>query len=171
MAKRHIMYNHEIHTIEKKEARGEVFVIRPPESLKIGRVEKDPEELRRVYAIGRREAERQLDKVRAFLSAQEPVQRGEKMDRKIRRHYHFFGRVQGVGFRFQAMMAAESLGLTGWVHNEADGSVTMEIQGSEEEIEAAVSLIKNSRYIRIEKTLCEEIELEEKEYSFGADYW
>lgn len=171
MAKRHIMYNHEIHTIEKKEARGEVFVIRPPESLKIGRVEKDPEELRRVYAIGRREAERQLDKVRAFLSAQEPVQRDEKMDRKIRRHYHFFGRVQGVGFRFQAMMAAESLGLTGWVHNEADGSVTMEIQGSEEEIEAAVSLIKNSRYIRIEKTLCEEIELEEKEYSFGADYW
>ena len=69
------------------------------------------------------------------------------------------------------MRLAESLGLTGWVHNEADGSVTMEIQGSQEEIEAAVALIQNSRYIHIEKSLCEEIEVEEREYSFSADYW
>ncbi len=169
--KRHVMYNYEIGQIEKKEEKGEVFVIRPPESLNIGRIEKDPEELRRVYAIGKKEAEKQLGRLKDFLSAERPVQRNQKMDKKIRRHYHFFGRVQGVGFRFQAMMAAESLGLTGWVHNEADGSVTMEIQGSEEEIECAVSLIKNSRYIHIEKTLCEGIPLEESEYSFSADYW
>ncbi|MBR6232465.1 MAG: acylphosphatase [Erysipelotrichaceae bacterium] len=93
------------------------------------------------------------------------------MDQKVRRHFRFYGTVQGVGFRFQAMMAAESLGLTGWVKNENDGSVTMEIQGSEEEIQSAIDLIANSRFIRIERTESELIPLVEHESSFGAEYW
>ena len=50
---------------------------------------------------------------------------------KIRKRMVFQGRVQGVGFRWHARHAALALGLTGWVKNEYDGSVTMEIQGSE----------------------------------------
>jgi acylphosphatase len=39
------------------------------------------------------------------------------------------GRVQGVGFRFWTRGQAQRLGLTGWVRNEADGSVTALICG------------------------------------------
>jgi len=40
------------------------------------------------------------------------------------------GRVQGVGFRFHAVRAAERLGLVGWVANEADGAVHCVAEGS-----------------------------------------
>jgi len=50
----------------------------------------------------------------------------------IRKHISFYGWVQGVGFRYRARHAAELYGYTGWVRNEWDGSVTMEIQGTEE---------------------------------------
>lgn len=171
MEKRHVMYNHEVKDIETKEVRGQVFVIRPPESLHIGRIEKDPNELQRVYEIGRREALKNLKAMKAFLENETIEETKEEVMDKVRRHFHFYGQVQGVGFRFQAMMAAQSLGLTGWVRNEHDGSVTMEIQGSEEEITAAIDLIRNSRFIRIEKTETKLIPLEEGESSFNADYW
>ena len=47
---------------------------------------------------------------------------------KIRKHFYFSGRVQGVGFRFQACRIARSLGLTGYVQNVWDGWVEMEAQ-------------------------------------------
>lgn len=42
---------------------------------------------------------------------------------------HFVGEVQGVGFRWTARRIATDLGLSGWVRNEPDGSVSMELQG------------------------------------------
>lgn len=42
---------------------------------------------------------------------------------------HFVGEVQGVGFRWTARRVANNLGLSGWVRNEFDGSVSMELQG------------------------------------------
>ena len=47
----------------------------------------------------------------------------------VRRRYSIEGQVQGVGFRYRARYAAQSLELTGWVENEDDGSVTLEVQG------------------------------------------
>ena len=47
----------------------------------------------------------------------------------VRRRYTVSGRVQGVGFRYRARYAASQLGLTGWVENEDDGTVTLEAQG------------------------------------------
>ncbi len=44
------------------------------------------------------------------------------------------GMVQGVGFRYQLRKAAISLGLCGWVRNNADGSVTALIQGSKDKV-------------------------------------
>lgn len=41
----------------------------------------------------------------------------------IRRHYLFYGRVQGVGFRFTTYHLAKKLGLTGWVCNLSNGAV------------------------------------------------
>ena len=39
------------------------------------------------------------------------------------------GRVQGVAFRWEAQHAAERLGVTGWVRNEPDGSVSAHVEG------------------------------------------
>ena len=47
----------------------------------------------------------------------------------VRRRYSIEGQVQGVGFRYRARYAAQALELTGWVENEDDGSVTLEVQG------------------------------------------
>ncbi len=66
-----------------------------------------------------------------------------------RYRYVFFGRVQGVGFRWRARMAADELGLTGWVRNEWDGSVVMEVQGPERLIGKMLAMINSVRYIRI----------------------
>ena len=54
----------------------------------------------------------------------------------IRKHIVFYGSVQGVGFRYSARHAADLYGCTGWARNEWDGSVTMEIQGTKEAIDA-----------------------------------
>lgn len=67
MAVRHSVYNHQMYEIALKEAKGEVLVIRPPEDPGIGRTEKDPAELGRVYQMGRSEALRRLAETKAFL--------------------------------------------------------------------------------------------------------
>ena len=54
---------------------------------------------------------------------------------KIRKYIQFYGKVQGVGFRYHATYRAKFLGLTGWVRNCSDGSVEMEVQGKPELID------------------------------------
>ena len=68
----------------------------------------------------------------------------------IRRHITFYGSVQGVGFRYRARHAAGLYGCTGWVCNEWDGSVTMEIQGTEDAIDRVILAIERGSYVRIE---------------------
>jgi acylphosphatase len=46
------------------------------------------------------------------------------------------GRVQGVGFRWFVLDAARSLGVSGWVANEADGSVRCVAEGPRPALEA-----------------------------------
>jgi acylphosphatase len=45
------------------------------------------------------------------------------------------GQVQGVWFRGSAQKEANALGLTGWVQNEPDGSVRLQIFGQESLLE------------------------------------
>ena len=59
------------------------------------------------------------------------------------------GKVQGVGFRYRARYAAQNLGLTGWVENEDDGSVTLEVQGDPALFLKLFALIQRSDYIQI----------------------
>ncbi len=68
MSERHTRYNQQVQKVEHDVKEGKAFIIRPAESLNIGRVEKDPEELRRVYEIGRQTALKQLDAIREFLT-------------------------------------------------------------------------------------------------------
>lgn len=53
---RHLVYNETVQEIEKLEAEGEIFVVRPSRELTIGRTESDPAKLQEVYDIGRRDA-------------------------------------------------------------------------------------------------------------------
>ena len=68
----------------------------------------------------------------------------------IRRHIIFHGCVQGVGFRWRARNAANLYGCTGWVRNDWDGTVTMEIQGTEGQIDHVLEAINNGRFIEID---------------------
>ncbi|MBO6120165.1 MAG: patatin family protein [Lachnospiraceae bacterium] len=68
MARRHIVYNEETKELKEKEKIGEVFIISPETSLGIKRTENNPNELERVYQIGRNEAKKNLERVKNFLS-------------------------------------------------------------------------------------------------------
>ncbi len=68
MQVRHEMYNRQMADIDAREKYGISFLIRPPEPLAIGRTEKDPKELERVYRIGRAEATRVMPDLQRFLS-------------------------------------------------------------------------------------------------------
>ena len=61
-------YNEQVDEIMRKEAAGGLLVIRPKLPLPVGRVEKDPEKLRKAYEIGRGEAEKRLADILRFLS-------------------------------------------------------------------------------------------------------
>lgn len=84
----------------------------------------------------------------------------------IRKHIVFHGFVQGVGFRYRARRAADLYGCTGWVRNEWDGSVTMEIQGEEKQIDQVILAIKRGMYVRIENMEVKTIPACEHEYAF-----
>ena len=83
-----------------------------------------------------------------------------------RKHIIFYGSVQGVGFRYRAFHAAEMFSCTGWVCNEWDGSVVMEIQGEEENIDQVILAIERGTYVRIENMDSRTIELVEDERGF-----
>ena len=70
-------------------------------------------------------------------------------ERTARRRYSIERQAQGVGFRYRARYAAQSLGLTGWVENEDDGSVTLEVQGDPARFLKLFALIQRSDYIQI----------------------
>lgn len=78
----------------------------------------------------------------------------------IRKRFTFYGRVQGVGFRYRAYYAARENNVTGWVKNEYDGSVVMEAEGSPENIENMLISLQSSRFIRIDNYTSERIALE-----------
>ena len=66
----------------------------------------------------------------------------------------FYGRVQGVGFRFTAMNIANRCELTGYVRNRSDGAVEMFAQGNGEDISDCIRDIRESfaGYIQDVKT-------------------
>lgn len=68
----------------------------------------------------------------------------------IRKHIIFYGRVQGVGFRYHSYHKANQLRLTGWVRNLYDGTVEMEVQGKDFEIDELVAHLHKQMFIKIE---------------------
>ncbi len=67
VAKRHILYNEQMAYARRRRDEGSALVIRPERALPIRRITHDPELLQETYNAGRRTAEKQLDRVRAFM--------------------------------------------------------------------------------------------------------
>lgn len=61
----------------------------------------------------------------------------------IRRAVTVRGAVQGVSFRWYTMQVAMRLGVSGWVRNEPDGSVRLEVQGPERDVIELVDWVRH----------------------------
>lgn len=69
------------------------------------------------------------------------------MDEFIRYRLNVYGRVQGVGFRWFVYRHAADRHLTGYARNEWDGSVTVELQGRPNDIEAVIAALYRGNYV------------------------
>ena len=87
-------------------------------------------------------------------------------ERNIRKYFRFYGRVQGVGFRYKAYYAARSFGVTGYVKNLYDGSVEMEAQAPEECIDKMILSIEKGNFILIENMEVKDIPIIDDEREF-----
>lgn len=85
---------------------------------------------------------------------------------KLRKRIIFRGKVQNVGFRYEARLIAGRLGLTGTACNMSDGSVTVELQGSRERIDAFIRAVKSVARFRITKIEQFDLPIQELENSF-----
>ena len=73
-----------------------------------------------------------------------------------------------MGFRYTAKYLARSLGVTGWVKNEWDGTVVMEVQGREMLINELLKGLNRNSFIEIEWIDTKEIPTEERESCFSV---
>ncbi len=82
-----------------------------------------------------------------------------------RLHARIFGRVQGVGFRYYVMTAAEELGLTGWVRNRRDGSVEVLAEGDLEGLKRLVGALERGSRSSIVTEVKTNLQLASGEFS------
>ena len=69
------------------------------------------------------------------------------------------GKVQGVGFRYNAMKVAKEFRLLGFVKNNYDGSVYIEANGEEDIIELFINwCYKGPKWAMVEDVIVSEIE-------------
>lgn len=76
------------------------------------------------------------------------------------------GKVQGVFFRISTEKEAKKIGVTGFVRNEKDGTVYIEAQGTEKQLDDLVEWCKRGPdRARVDEVVVKEILLgEEKEF-------
>lgn len=88
----------------------------------------------------------------------------------MRKRINFYGNVQGVGFRYTCQNLATDFNLNGWVKNNKDGSVTLVLEGSAENINLMLNYLKqifDKNIIRIEEILEPEEKLTFFEIKYG----
>lgn len=88
----------------------------------------------------------------------------------VRKYFRFYGEVQAVGFRYTAQWAANNFGVTGWVKNEYDQSVSMEIQGTNAQINGVINALENDRYIIIDRMESKTLDVIPNEQGFRVRY-
>lgn len=78
------------------------------------------------------------------------------------------GRVQGVGFRYTTQQIAEEYNLTGWVQNQPDGTVELEVEGNKSSIDKFLKALENgfNQFIRIDNMNVETLQKKKDYKSF-----
>lgn len=93
----------------------------------------------------------------------------QNADQMQARRFIVKGRVQGVYFRQNTAGIAASLGLTGWVRNENDGSVSVFAQGTERQLDKLSDKLKNGLdYTQVSSVEEEPAELDLSFTNFSA---
>ncbi|SFD77392.1 acylphosphatase [Lentibacillus persicus] len=66
-------------------------------------------------------------------------------------HITVNGRVQGVGFRYSAQQRAYHYNLNGWVQNNSDGTVNIEVEGDDHNVQSFLNDLEKgfSPFIRV----------------------
>lgn len=67
LAERHIDYNKTMEYISEREKAGSILVIRPPVALDISPIDHDPENICRIYGIGKETALKELERIKEFI--------------------------------------------------------------------------------------------------------
>jgi predicted patatin/cPLA2 family phospholipase len=68
IAMRHMYYNKTLDNLEELRQQGQVLIIRPSKTMKIGRLEKNLDKIQDMYNLGIKDAEDKLEEVKKFLS-------------------------------------------------------------------------------------------------------
>ena len=80
---------------------------------------------------------------------------------RIGRKVRIYGRVQGVFFRQWTVHQARALGVAGWVHNAADGSVETHLAGDEGAVSQMIERMRTGPpQAHVEDLTVEEVEPE-----------
>lgn len=89
---------------------------------------------------------------------------------RVRRAATVRGRVQGVSFRWFTRQEADRLRLTGWVRNEADGTVRLEVQGPSPDVETFLGTLREGPpHARVVSVDVEERPAVDGELDFSID--
>lgn len=87
-------------------------------------------------------------------------------------HVNFFGRVQGVGFRYLVLKKANSLGVMGWVRNSWEHDLVETVFfGEEKKVNELIEELKHPAYwVRVDNIAIEEMKSSEKFTNFQVRY-
>lgn len=80
------------------------------------------------------------------------------------------GAVQGVGFRMTAVGQVQDAPLVGWVMNESDGSVRLEVEGQRQQVDAFLKRVRRTLQDRIEDEHVQYRDPLKEENSFSIRY-
>ena len=65
---RYEMYNQQLRYVAQAEQEGRCLVIRPDDKIPIGHISHDPQQMQRVYNLGREMGERYIDRIKEFYN-------------------------------------------------------------------------------------------------------
>ncbi len=105
-----------------------------------------------------------------YQNIDQTIQDKNKDELIVRKKVIFTGRVQGVGFRFEAYSRAANAGLTGYVKNQEDSSVLLEVQGEIKKVYAFIEDLTMLDRAKVDNVEIYDMEVKNFEVAFKIAY-